>query len=99
MSGGSLDYLYSRVDDAASTIRSRCDGPQYRAFADHLEKVAKALHDIEWWMSGDYGEEQARASLAAIIGPREVLDAALDYAREAYAELGRAIDSATEVER
>ena len=54
MSGGSYDYLYHKVEEVADQL----DGdrsPLRRAFAEHLHKVAKALHDIEWVDSGDYG--------------------------------------------
>ncbi len=64
MSGGSMNYLYSRIElDATfeqnTTLR--------KAFAKHLELVCKALHDIEWVDSADYGpgdeDEAIRACL------------------------------------
>ena len=49
MSGGSMDYLYSRLEYAEfaqnTLLRKR--------FAEHLKLVAKALHDIEWVDSAD----------------------------------------------
>lgn len=53
MSGGSMDYLYSLLEYKAEFELS---SPERVAFKEHLEKVAKALHDIEWVDSGDYGE-------------------------------------------
>jgi hypothetical protein len=51
MSGGSLDYVCYRVEDAAN----RCPDPE---FSDLLKGVADVLHDMEWWMSADIGEEE-----------------------------------------
>lgn len=65
MSGGSMNYLYRRVEDAADNIETGRDydlyddytprpvDPKRLAFAAHLRLVAKALHDIEWVDSGD----------------------------------------------
>ena len=53
MSGGSMNYLYSRLEYDANFSQ---DTPERRAFAKHLKLVAKALHDIEWVESGDYGK-------------------------------------------
>lgn len=55
MSGGSLNYLYRLVQEGAETIRLfEPPNPLYHEFADHLKKVAQALHDIEWVQSCDY---------------------------------------------
>lgn len=58
MSGGSMNYLYSKVLHNADFP---CDTPEREAFAKHLTLVAQALHDIEWVDSSDYmsGEENA----------------------------------------
>lgn len=52
MSGGSLNYLSSRIEREAVF---HTDTPERKAFAKHLELVCKALHDIEWVDSCDYG--------------------------------------------
>ena len=31
---------------------------------DLIKDLCKVLHDLEWWQSGDYGEESYRKSLA-----------------------------------
>lgn len=49
MSGGSMDYLYCKVEEA-SFVKNTAHRV---AFQRHLMKVAKALHDIEWVDSGD----------------------------------------------
>jgi len=52
MSGGSWDYLCYKVEEAAGRLkRENC--PSRRAFGNHLEAVAFALHEIEWVDSCD----------------------------------------------
>lgn len=58
MSGGSYDYIYAQ-------LREACSGAMYDAEMDDLiEDLCKVLHDLEWWQSGDTGEESYRKSLA-----------------------------------
>lgn len=64
MSGGSMDYLYSKVEEAASQMRG--GNPLREAFKAHLEKVAKALHDIEWVDSCDYGDGDENEAIRAV---------------------------------
>ena len=52
MSGGSWDYFYGRLGDVASRLQCERD-PLRKAFGLHLQKCAKALHDIEWVDSQD----------------------------------------------
>lgn len=90
MSGGSMNYLYSKLDDA--TFRQ--DTPERRAFAKHLKLVAKALHDIEWVDSGDYSRGGDTAAIRACLSSSATLEAAIEAAHEARqaltAELERA---------
>lgn len=65
MSGGSMQYLYRRLLDE---VDFACDTPERKAFAAHLELVAKALHDIEWVDSGDYGPGDENAAIRACLG-------------------------------
>lgn len=52
MSGGSWDYVYYKVEEAAERLQSeKC--PHRRVLGDRLKLYAKALHDIEWVDSGD----------------------------------------------
>ena len=44
MSGGSMNYLYCKLENDADFKQTT---PERKAFALHLVKVAKALHDIE----------------------------------------------------
>lgn len=91
MSGGSLDYVYQRVENAADEIASRGTTAEHKAFAAHLRLVAKALHDLEWVWSSDYGRGDENAAIMALITPKNVLDYALAAAAESHRELERAI--------
>ena len=68
MSGGSLDYIYHKVEDVAIKIQNKDNTPLQRAFGEHLLKVAKALHDVEWVMSGDYGNGDDEKAIKAVLG-------------------------------
>ena len=48
MSGGSMDYLCYRVEEAASAMGDR-------ELTELVKDVAELLHDREWYISGDYG--------------------------------------------
>lgn len=88
MSGGSLNYLYSKVEEAAVTIATRYGSasegefssyqPKAMAFAKLLFDVSKALKDIEWDMSGDGSDWKA---VDKLIGPKEEADAVADHLR------------------
>ena len=54
MSGGSYEYVYHKIEDIE--IWKQQSNPRRAAFAQLLKLVAKAMHDIEWVDSGDYGE-------------------------------------------
>ena len=93
MSGGSLDYVYSRVDMAADEIRSNCPGSLHQAFADHLAKVSKALHDIEWVLSDDYGAGDDEKAIREVLGAAKLdQDAGQSAARKALAEIIAGLD-------
>lgn len=68
MSGGSLDYVYLKVAEVANELRGKHNKPLYRAFANHLDKVSEALHDIEWVISCDYGEGQEDNAINKVLG-------------------------------
>ena len=89
MSGGSMEYLSYKVEDA----NFREDTPERKAFRAHLRKVANAMHKIEWNDSGD-GEDGESEAIRACIGDGAVLEQAIEKAHEAAkvlrAELERA---------
>ena len=87
MSGGSLDYVCYRLDDAIDTIERRATTTLQKAFAQHLKDVAKALHDLEWVFSGDYSEGQEVESLRKVINKEMELKAATEQAEFALKQL------------
>ena len=98
MSGGSMNYLYSKLECDANF---REDTPERRAFAKHLKLVAKALHDIEWVDSGDYGHGRDAEAIRACLSSGATLEAAVEAAHEAHkaltAELERACSGRPEL--
>ncbi len=85
MSGGSLDYVYLRVQDAADSIRSQSSEPHLLAFARHLDLVAKALKDVEWVLSGDNSPGDERPAVMRVVDKQDILDVAEDQLRAAIA--------------
>lgn len=80
MSGGSLDYVYIRVEDAAWSIGKRAETPLHKAFAKHLHYVAAALHDLEWLYSGDYSDGREVDSIRRCLSPEAELEAIIQEA-------------------
>jgi len=94
MSGGSMNYLYSKLEYEA-TFRE--DTPERRAFAKHLKLVAKALHDIEWVDSSDYGPGDDSKAIRACLNDGCILDAAIESAEEVLKALTEEIAAARKV--
>lgn len=90
MSGGSLNYMYSHIEDLADSIALRSRKPLHKAFALHLQKVAKAAHDLEWTLSGDYGEGDELEAIRAVISKQ-------DLVASARSDLEKAITDAQEI--
>ena len=84
MSGGSMNYLYSKLEYEATF---RTDTPERRAFKAHLAKVAKALHDIEWVDSGDSGPGSENDAIRACLQPDAVLFTLVEQAKDVMAAL------------
>lgn len=93
MSGGSLDYVYSKVEDAAHSVIARATTPLHRAFGAHLLKVSEALHDLEWVLSCDYGPGDEVAAIKAVVSPQAEIEAATERANEALHELQAVLSS------
>lgn len=57
MSGGSLNYICYTIEDVLV-------GEMYDEFMNEFVKdFAELTHDLEWWLSADYGQEKYRKSL------------------------------------
>ena len=87
MSGGSLDYVYSRVEDAARTLMAKAEDEVQRAFAKHLFKVARALHETEWVLSGDKVQGEDHQEILNVITPQAVLASLIDDAEQTQEHL------------
>lgn len=59
MSGGSHDYLYSRMEGLY--VGDMQDAELNELMAD----ICELCHDLEWWQSGDYSEDAYRMTAAA----------------------------------
>jgi len=87
MSGGALDYVYSHVEDAARTLMAKAEDEVQRAFAKHLFKVADALHEAEWVLSGDNGPGDDHKAILRVITPQAVLASLIDDAEQTQEHL------------
>ena len=87
MSGGSLDYVCYKLDDAIEVIERRATTVLQKAFAKHLKDVAKALHDLEWVYSGDYSDGDDVEALRKVVNKEMELEAATNDARIALKQL------------
>lgn len=94
MSGGSLNYAFSSLEDTVGEIRRQAETPLHHAFADHLVKVAKALHDIEWLFSGDYGAGQEVEAIKACLPADAEIMSAIGRAEATSADLLRLLAEA-----
>ena len=83
MSGGSMQYLYQRLDWEATFAENT---PERVAFRKHLNLVAKALHDIEWVDSGDCVRGDDVEAIMACITKSDVLVAERERLEEAIKE-------------
>jgi hypothetical protein len=76
MSGGSYDYAYGHLENffIEEFEKNLNDDPLRIAFLAHIKNVARAMHDIEWVDSGDYGKNGDHKAILACLHP-EPLDA------------------------
>jgi len=73
MSGGSLDYAYFKVEEAARQIARNTNTTLHKAFVAHLYKVAQAMHDIEWVIDGDMSNGDDIKAIEAVISKSDHL--------------------------
>lgn len=57
MSGGSLDYLYSKIDYTV------CGKMEDAEMNDMMADLVRVIHDLEWYIDDDYGEEEYRKTV------------------------------------
>jgi len=95
MSGGSLDYLYSKLEYSVVDIPDR-GNPLRKAFKKHLQLVARALHDIEWVDSGDYSQGDEEEAIKACLPDYQklVLEALIEDGDNLMAALSEALAEA-----
>lgn len=93
MSGGSLNYAYSQVENIAYDLLSRSETNLHRSLAAHLMKCAKALHDVEWVLSCDYGPGDEVDAIRAVISRSDEVEQAKETARQLIAELNEIVES------
>lgn len=99
MSGGSLNYLYFQVEEAAVKIAAHYghDASYVAkgvAFAKLLFQVSKALKDVEWDMSGDGSDW---AEVGKLISPREEASAVAAHLESLITLAQRALKDLKEV--
>lgn len=82
-----MDYLYQEVNDAEFME----DTPLRRAFRKHLQLVVRALHDIEWVDSDDYGPGDDEEAIRACLAKGAEIEACIEGAERAILELNAAI--------
>jgi hypothetical protein len=96
MSGGSWNYVFCKIEDAAFELkRSEC--LYRRILGNQMELISKAMHDIEWVDSCDYSKGDEMKALkeaiefdAARVGVEilhENLDTIIDQAQELKEQL------------
>lgn len=96
MSGGALDYVYIRVEDAGTEILRSSKDPLHVAFAKHLMKVAKALHDVEWVLSGDSSEGDEVNAIRSVLIPEDVLESTLEEINKSLSNLRKELNKVDE---
>ena len=69
MSGGSWDYVYHRIEEAARRL-SKSPDPNRRALGAALYPFSEALYLVEMVDSGDSREEDERGPIQKALGPR-----------------------------
>lgn len=91
MSGGSLDYVYSRLNDAIETIERRATTSLQRAFGKHLKDVSDALYNLEMLYSHDFGAGDEIESLSKCVSKEMVLSSVVDDAKLILEQLQSAL--------
>ena len=92
MSGGSYNYVFYKIAEAAETMIARSDNrPERRALAKHLTKLADLMHTVEWAASGDFGRDDDLAPIREFLGEPAILASVIADANEAKRQLEEVI--------
>lgn len=76
MSGGSLDYSYSKVNRVIDELQTQKEiesdyvdevKPEIDELIKQLEVISNNLHKLEWYLSGDIGLESMRKNWITLI--------------------------------
>lgn len=73
MSGGSLDYIYYKIEESGVEIINRAESPIQKVFGKHLILVAQATKALEWYYSGDSGIKEAEESIREVLGKESTI--------------------------
>lgn len=86
MSGGSWDCVGFKVHDAADRLRNDKSALR-RAFGEHLQLCADALHGIEWSDSGDSGRDDWKDAVRKALADTREIEILKRDAQEIITEL------------
>lgn len=89
MSGGSMNYLAHRIE---SDMTFYVNTPERNAFYEHMQKIIKALHDIEWVDSGDMSPGDENKAIMECISESDVIMTMILQAKKVSEELQAKID-------
>ena len=67
MSGGSLDYAHTKINQLADDIDSTTQVELHVEFSKFLRRIAKAAHDLEWVLSDDCSPGSEVAALRGVM--------------------------------
>lgn len=67
MSGDTINPKHYAIVEMAESIRSNTNSPLHLAFADHLEKVAHAVHALDLELSQDTGPGDASDAIRSCL--------------------------------
>lgn len=91
MSGGSYDYLYYKMQEAAETLMGKHQPNYRRAFGELMLKCAKAMHDIEWVDSADKSPGNDQEAIMKCITKNDVLNISVNEAKDVILQLQKLI--------
>jgi hypothetical protein len=94
MSGGALGYASGHIESTIYEMGRHELTPKMRVFRKFLVKVAKAVHDVEWELSDNYGPGGSDKAVDAVLPDGFSLKCAIEEAEEAERNLRAAIDDA-----